>query len=122
MQNVEAQELLLQILEQAQEGKVTEFHLIMTMSECKFYYRRYRADKLIIRTLKSAAKRLYKTYCKEVRIGTADAGKLFAYVQLQEVINFYTRDLTTIKQMLSEYDEYLGQGNFWYSFLGGERR
>lgn len=122
MQDNEAQQLLLNIINQAQNGKPAEFSFIKTWLEFRFYFKRFRATKIIIRTLKAASKNLFKSYCNDIRSGTTDVTKLFAFAELQEVIEFYQIELATIKNMLEDYDEYLGSGYFWYSFLGGERQ
>jgi hypothetical protein len=121
MQDIEAQEILLQILRQAEEGKSIEFRLIASWAEFKKYWRDYRSTKLIIRVLKESADGLFKHYCKEVATGPADFTELLAYSELLDVKAFYERDRDTLKKMLDEYDDYLGKGHFWYSFLGGER-
>ena len=121
MQDTEAQELLLSILNNAEEGKSIQFRFITSWSEFRFYWQNFRSTKLVIRVLRSAAKDLFKTYCEEIVTGSADFTKLLAYLEFQDIIAFYERDLDTLKKMLDEYDEYLGQGHFWYSFLGGER-
>jgi hypothetical protein len=71
--------------------------------------------------LRASASKLFKEYCKDVIAGISDITKLFAYARLQEIIAFYEKDLKTLKQMLDDYDYYLGDGHFWYSFLGGQR-
>ena len=121
MHDTEAQQLLLDILTYAEEDRSIEFRLITSWNEFRFYRQNAGSTKLVIRALRSAAAGLFKTYCKEVSTESADFTKLLAYSQLQDVIAFYERDLDTLKRMLDEYDEYLGQGHFWYSFLGGER-
>lgn len=121
MQDTEAQELLLEILNQAEEGKSIEFHLIISWAEFRFYLQTFRSTKLVIKVLKDATANLFKSYCREVSAGSADFTQLLAFSQLQDTIIFYERDLATLKRMLDEYDEYLGHGHFWYSFLGGER-
>lgn len=121
MQDTDAQELLLNILNNAEEGKSIQFRFITSWSEFRFYWQNFRSTKLVIRVLRSAAKDLFKTYCEDIAAGSADFTKLLAYTEFQDVIAFYERDLNTLKKMLDEYDEYLGQGHFWYSFLGGER-
>jgi hypothetical protein len=115
------EQLLLSILNQAQEGKAIEFQFIRFWTDYRYYRRTAWSTKIIIRALKSGAKKLFKTYCKDIAKGTADLNMLFAYKQLSNVIAFYERDLNTLKRMIDEYDEYLGQGHFWHSFLGGER-
>lgn len=121
MQNIEAQQLLLDILKCAEEGKYTDFHLITSWNEFRFYARSARSTKLITKTLKAAANNLFKEYCKDIVTGSTDVNKLLAYTQLQKVLAFYSKDLAIIQRMLDEYDDYLGHGHFWFSFLGGER-
>jgi hypothetical protein len=121
MQKTEAQQLLSEILDYAKEGKSIEFHFITSWSEFSFIRKSHKATRLVIKTLKASANKLFKTYCKEVPSGAADFNRLLAFAQLQEVIIFYEKELVTMKRMIDEYDEYLGQGHFWYSLLGGER-
>jgi hypothetical protein len=121
MQDTEAQQLLLSILELAEKGKYTEFRFITSWAEFKSYWYGYRSTKLIIKTLREASENLFKTYCREVSTGSADVNNLFAFAQLRDIIAFYEKELATVKRMLDDYDDYLGHGNFWYSFLGGER-
>lgn len=121
MEQTDAQELLLEILTNAEEGKSIEFRLITSWQEFRFYQQNLRATRVIVGTLKEAADKLFRSYCREIPGGSADFTQLLAYSQLQEVCAFYERDVETLKKMLDEYDEYLGKGNFWFSFLGGER-
>ena len=120
MQQTEAQELLLNIIEHTKEPH-TPFTFIINWAEFRFCQQNHRATKLIIRTLESAAASLFKDYCRDVADGSADINKLLAVKQLEEVILYYEKELETLERMLNDYDEYLGQGNFWYSILGGER-
>lgn len=121
MQGTEAQELLLEILNYAQKGKSLEFRLITSWAEFKFIRQTFRSTQLVIEVLKDSADNLFKHYCKEVATGSANLTELLAYVELLDIKTFYEKDLDTLKRMLDEYDEYLGQGHFLYSFLGGER-
>jgi hypothetical protein len=121
MQSTESQEFLLEILRQAEEGKSIEFRLITSWSEFKFFRKSLLSTKLVVRALNSGAKTLFKDYCKDITTGSADFTQLLAYAQLKDIISFYERDIDTLKKMLDKYDDYLGQGHFWFSFLGGER-
>lgn len=121
MQKTEAQQLLLKIIEYAQQNRAIEFHLITSWNDFKICRRNARATKLIIRALKASADSLFNTYLDTVKAGTQNINRLLAYSKLQSVLAFYEKDLTILQQMLDEYDTYLGQGHFWYSFLGGER-
>ena len=122
MQDTTIQQLLLDIINQAQNNKPLEFHFIKTWREFIFYLKCSRGTRVVLRVLKAAANGLFKTYCKDIETGTTDVTKLFAYMELQDVISFYTAELETVKNMLEDYDCYLGSGYFWYSFLGGERQ
>lgn len=121
MQDTEAQQLLLEILEQAEQKKFVEFRLIKSWSEFMFYRKSRTATKLIIKALDQSSRDLIKSYCKQVESGTSDVSWLLAYSELKDVIAFYEKDLETLQKMLDEYDNWLGQGHFFYSILGGER-
>jgi hypothetical protein len=71
--------------------------------------------------LEISAKSLFKEYCKDVIAGISDVNKLLAHSQILDIIAFYKNELNTLRQMIDDYDEYLGDGHFWYSFLGGQR-
>jgi hypothetical protein len=117
----DTQQIILNILKYAEAGQLIEFRLIKTWQEFKYCWQHYRSTKLIIKTLEVSSKNLFRSYCKDVIVGVSDVNKILAYVQLRDVIAFYKKDLDTLKKMLDEYDEYLGQGHFWHSVLGGER-
>lgn len=121
MQNTESQQLLLDIIEQAKTGQSLKFRYIRSWSEFTYRWQQVKSTKLLIRTLNGSAKKLFRSYCKDVIAGISDVNKILAYAQLQDVISFYERDLDTLKNMIKDYDEYLGDGYFWYSLLGGKR-
>lgn len=121
MTDDEAKQLILDIINKPQEEKSLEFRQIIYWNEFRYYSRLYRSTSLVIKTLKVSANKLFKEYCKDIVAGTASVNKLLAYSQLLDIIAFYEADLSTIERMLEDYDEYLGQGHFWYSFLGGQR-
>ena len=121
MTETETRQLSLAIINQAQEQNLLKFQLIKTWREFWHYYLLSRSTKLVIKTLKVSADRLFKKYCKDVTTGISDFTKLLAWDRLQDIIAFYETDLATLRKMLDEYDRYLGEGNFWYAFLGGKR-
>ena len=121
MTDQEAQQILLEIINRAQEGKSSEFQLITTWADFIFYIKNKRSVKAVIRLLRDAANNTFKEYCQDITSGTSDITKLLAYTELLRIKAFYEKELETLQKMLDEYDEYLGQGHFWYSFLGGER-
>ena len=113
--------LVLDILEQAQKNNFIEFKYIRTWEEFQYYRRLKISTKLIIKTLKASSNKLFKKYCKDVTFGISDVKQLLAYAQLRDIQAFYEKDFNTLQQMLEDYSDYLSQGNFWYSFLGGYR-
>ena len=121
MTDQETTQLILDILHKAQDGKAQPFRMILYWSEFSYYRKLKSSTKLIIKTLKTSATRLFKNYCKDVIAGISDLDTILAYTQLLDIISFYELELETLQSMLTEYTEYLEDGNFWYSFLGGRR-
>jgi hypothetical protein len=121
MTDQETTQVIQAIIDKAQEGKAQPFRTILYWSEFKYYRGLKKATKLVIKTLRISSKRLLKSYCEDVIAGISDFNKLLAHLQLLDIIDFYQQDLETIQTMLTEYYDYLGEGNFWYSFFGGRR-
>lgn len=121
MTDQETTQVIQAIIDKAQEGKAQPFRTILYWSEFKYYRGLKKATRLVIETLRISSKRLFKSYCEDVIAGISDLSKLLAYLQLLDIIDFYQQDLETIQTMLTEYYDYLGEGNFWYSFFGGRR-
>jgi hypothetical protein len=121
MNNNEAQQVLSAILEQATEGESSEFRFITSWADFKECFISYKSTKVVIKILKKASKRLFKTYCKDVISGISDITKLLAYSQLDDVIDYYKKELKTLDDMLNEYEDYLRSGNILYALMGGER-
>ena len=121
MNDTETTQLIQAIINKAQEGKAQPYRTILYWSEFKYYRDLKKATKLVIGTLRISSKRLLKSYCEDVIAGISDVNKILGYTQLLDIIDFYQGELETLEAMLTEYDEYLGEGNFWYSILGGRR-
>ena len=121
MQKTESRQLVQSIIEHALKRQFTEFHFITSWTEFRFYKQTARATEIIIKTLKTSSKNIITNYCKDIIKGEQNLNILLAYSQIQDIRDFYEKDLAVLKYMLNEYDEYLGKGNFWYSFFGGER-
>ena len=121
MNDTETTQLIQAIINKAQEGKAQPYRTILYWSEFKYYRDLKKATKLVIGTLRISSKRLFKSYCEDVIAGISDVNKILGYTQLLDIIDFYQGELETLEAMLTDYDEYLGEGNFWYSILGGRR-
>ena len=114
--------LIQDIIKRAQEGRAFPFRTIRYWSEFRYFQRYVRSTKIIIRVLQVSANNLFKDYCQGVIAGISDITKLLAYEQMLDIVDFYEEELTTIKAMVDDYDEYLGDlGNFVRA-LFGERR
>lgn len=121
MTDAESKQLVLEIIQKAQEGQSRQFQYILYWSDFAYYWRLYKSTRLLIKTLRTSASNLFKEYCQDVIAGISDVNKLLAYSQFLDIIAFYENELKTIRCMLDDYDSYLGEGNFWYAFLGGQR-
>lgn len=113
--------IISKILEQAQERKFTEFHLIDTFEEFLWYRDNIPATKVVIKLLKRTSDSILKEYCKTVTSGISDVTQLLAYNQVVDAVNFYREELNIVTNMVDEYTGYLCHGNFWHAFLGGSR-
>ena len=114
--------LIQDVIDKALNGQSQPFRPIVCWSEFIYYHRCASANKMIIKTLKRAAKNLFKEYCRDVIAGISDITKLLAYEQLLDIEVFYETELDTIKRMLDDYDEYLGDWfNFFDALAGGRR-
>ncbi len=122
MTDSESKQLLSDIINKAQEGIHLPFRPIVAWDEFRFIGLQAKSTKLVIRTLKASAKNLFKEYCNDVIVGISEINKLLAHSELCDIIAFYEEELNTLKQMLDEYDKYLGDwGNFLNAILGGRR-
>jgi hypothetical protein len=118
MADTEMHEFMSTVLEHAQSGKHIEFHFLRSLSEYKFYKRKCRSFKFLIKILQKGADRLYKNYCISIEAGTSNFTKLLAYQQMLHVIDFYKEDVATMTEMLYEYDAYLLEGNYIFALIG----
>lgn len=114
--------IIQEVIDKALAGQAQPFKPIVCWGEFIYYHRGTISTKLIIKTLKQAAKNLLKEYCKDVIAGISDITKLLAYEQLLDILDFYKNELDTLNRMLADYDEYLGNWlNFFDALLGGRR-
>lgn len=121
MHDTEAQQLLLEIIEYAQEAKPSEFHLIVNWEDYKYYCGKARSYKLLVKGLNKSANRLFKKYCKSVTVGISNFTTLLAYQRLIQTLEFYQKELATVQDMIDEYITYLFDGNLFWSFIGFQR-
>ena len=122
MQATEVQEIINELINQAESGEHTDRHLITTWTEYRFYLGQQRALKVVIKLLRNCADLVFADYCKEIPLGTSDLNKLLAYSQLRDVTAYYEQELALVKEMNDEYDNYLGNwANFFKAIIGYQR-
>ena len=114
--------LIQNIINKALKEDAQQFQHILYWNDFIYYHKYAISNKLIIRTLKQAAKNLFKGYCRDVVAGTSDIAKLVAYQALLDITDFYVEELKTIQAMLDDYDAYLVDlGDFFKAIFGGRR-
>jgi hypothetical protein len=121
MQDYETQQMILEIIDHAKSAKLTEFQFIRNWSSYKYYQGKRRSYKLLVKDLSEGCARLINTYCNSLDFGEGDFNKLLAYHQMQKVLQFYSKELDTITNMVYEYDAYLMESRLLYAFFGGYR-
>lgn len=100
-------QLLEEILEYAEKGQSEKFQFICNRQAYKEIKNRSRANKLIISSLRSGYKKLFKKYCRGIIANNANFNLLLACRELLSVIDFYQEELQVLTDMLDEYDAYL---------------
>lgn len=117
----ESQEIVQVIIERAHERKFTQFRLLENWYDFQECRTQAEATATVIKLLNKSNANLLKSYCKTVIAGVSEFDQIMAYAEIQEVIDFYERELSTLNQMIEEFYNYLSHGNLLYSFLGGNR-
>jgi hypothetical protein len=121
MDQQESQQIVQAILDQAREGKFTQFRLIENWYDFQECRTQVESLSVIIKLLNRSNSNLLKSYCKTVIAGVSDFEQILAYSEIQEVIDYYKVELDTYTRMVDEFYNYLSHGNLLYSFLGGNR-
>ena len=118
MQELDAQEIITQIIQQALENKPLEPYQLNTWAEYFFYVDQKRSLKAILRVLRFSATSIFSIYLKEISQGTQDVNKLLAYKQFKDITAYYKQELKTITYMLDDFENYIIMGGFINCLLG----
>ena len=122
MTDQETTQIIQELINKAVENQAQPFRTILYWSEFKYYRWQARSTKVVIKILRHSAKNIFKEYCKDVIAGISDMTKLMAYLQLLDIADFYVNESDTLKAMLDDYDQYLGNFGNFVRALCGERR
>lgn len=114
-------EMIEKLIKHALTGESTKFELLRSWREYKYYKSIIKSYKSVLAGLKPGANRLYNSYCDDVASGKGTASKVTAYKQMLDVLNFYENEISTISDMVREYQLYLFDGHFIASFFGEQR-
>ena len=118
MLDTEAQEIIIQLLQQAEEVPPSEFHSIATWSEYFYHVGQKRALKAVTRILKISADSTLKSYCAGVTEGHANFAELLAHVQLTDVYAYYKHELKITTDIINDFEDYTIKGGFIKMLLG----
>lgn len=118
----DTKELLLDLIENARAGEHTKFEQLRFFNEYAGGRATLRATRKVADILEDSTNTLFKKYCRAVRQHQADVNLLLAYKQLQQVVFFYKEEQRVIKDILTDYENWLFDGNFLKAFLFGEER
>lgn len=114
-------ELLLALVNHAESSKHGKFQFLKSYKEYRRAKIARRMHKLTVSVLKQSADKQFKIYRKGTISGTADVTRLLAYCTLSDAVRFYEEELSTIADMITEYECYLAAGN-WLDFILGLQR
>lgn len=115
------EDLMSELIYNAESGKHRQFQLLCSWQEYSRAKKVQRGHLLLVSSIKKSAAKLFKRYCADVATGNADVVKLLAYCSTIKVLRFYEEELTTITDMVDEYETYLICGN-WLDFILGSPR
>lgn len=115
MCNEETQQFIMTIIDHARTAKPYEFRFIRNHPDYRFFVKKRRSFKLLIKGLTKTSKRLFKKYCAGVAMGAGNFNQLLAYQQLLAVIEFYKSELEVFTDMVYEYEAYLLEDGNWFS-------
>ena len=117
-EDIQTQKLITEIIRQAQEGKHTELKRVETLPEYWHYKQLDNSLMCVIKILQSCAESTFKSYLKDIITGDAKFTVLLAYLQFQDLINYYEKEQDIVQKMIVEYSNYLYSINFFAALFG----
>ena len=121
MTNTASQSLITELLAFVEAGEHTQFQFLRNLQDYVFTCNVKHTIRVLIKNIQSSADKLFATYCKEIRHGSADFDKLLVYQSLVRIIAFYGDELLIMNDMIDEYETYLMSGNIINALLQEQR-
>ena len=118
MQELDAQEIINELIRQAKDNQHLEFYKLDNLFDYFYYLDQRRALRVTLRVLRNCLNFLFSDYCREVANGTGDFNKLLAYKEFEYIIEYYQQEFNTVNDMLDEYENYMILGGFLPALLG----
>ena len=116
-----SEDFMSELIYNAESGNHRKFCFLRSWYEYLRAKKVRQTHRLLVSSIRQSADRLFKRYCKAIEAGETDVIKLLAYCTTVKVLSFYEEELSTISDMVIEYECYLANGN-WLDFLFDTQR
>lgn len=111
-----------QLVEKALNNENQPFQFIGSLTEWSVAKTCVRATKKIIKLFKGLEEETALTYVELIKQGKQSPDVLMAHIQFKQCVEFYEKELFTLKDMLKEYHAYVFGGNVMRTLLGIYRK
>lgn len=106
------------LVETALAGESQPFQLIGSLDEWSAAKFCVRATKKIVKIFKNLEENSAASYVELIKKGKQSAEVLLAHLQFKRCVEFYEKEVATLKDMLKEYRAYVFGGNLMKTLLG----
>ena len=106
------------LVETALAGESQPFQLIGSLDEWSAAKTCVRATKKVVKLFKSLEGDSAASYVELIKKGKQSAEVLLAHLQFKRCVEFYEKEVATLKDMLKEYRAYVFGGNLMKTLLG----
>lgn len=107
-----------QLVETALVNENQPFQFIGSLAEWSAAKTCVSATKKIVKLFKNLEENSAKSYVELIKNGKQNIEVLLANIQFKQCVNFYEKELATLKDMLKEYHAYVFGGNVIKTLLG----
>lgn len=107
-----------QLVETALAGESQPFQLIGSLDEWSAAKTCVKVTKKVVRLFKRLEENSAVSYVELIKKGKQNAEVLLAHLQFKRCVEFYEKEVATLKDMLKEYRAYVFGGNLMKTLLG----